>query len=114
MEMGVALLLFALGAILAFAVRITTPVINLQIAGWVLMAISVIGAYLSRRNPMWVRKVIVVPRRRRLARIREVDQAVYPPYVKENPHAIVSDIDVVEPGDTTIEKMVAEHLAEEK
>ncbi len=113
MELGVALLLFAVGAIFAFAVRVSTPVINLHIVGYVLMAISVVGAYLARRGPTWVRRVIVIPRRRRLARIEEVDQTAYPPYVKENPNALPGKVEIVQPGDTSVEKMVLEHLADD-
>jgi hypothetical protein len=114
MEVGVALLLFALGAILAFAVRISSPILNLHVAGYVLMAISVVGIYLSRRRPTWVRRVIVVPRRRRLARVDEVDQAAYPPFVQENPNAApAGQVEVVQPGDTSVEKMVLEHLSDD-
>ncbi len=88
MELGVALLLFAVGAIFAFAVRVSTPVINLHIVGYVLMAISVVGAYLARRGPTWVRRVIV-------------------------PNALPGRVEIVQPGDTSVEKMVLEHLADD-
>jgi len=113
-EMGVPLLLFALGAILAFAVRVTTPVINLQMTGLVLMAISVLGIIMSKRSSTWVRRVIIVPRRRKLSRVEEVDQATYPPYVKENPYASFDQTGTVKPGDTSVERMVAEHMAEDR
>jgi hypothetical protein len=117
MEIGAALAMFAVGAILTFAVNVHTQVLNLHIVGVILMIISAVGSYLSRRGNTWVHKVIVGRPGRRLRRpatLEEIDEAIYPPYVKENPHAIPGAVvePVIEPGDTTVAKLVAERLAE--
>jgi hypothetical protein len=117
MEIGVALAIFALGAILTFAVRVSSPVLNLHVVGFILMGIALVGIYLSRRGHTWVHKVIVSPRRsRRRTGVDRLTEEIYPPYVKENPNAIHEAVvePVVEPGDTTVAKLVAERLAEEE
>jgi len=117
MEIPVALMLFALGAILTFAVRVNAPALNLHIVGVILMAVAAAGIYFSRRGNAWVRKVVVLPRRRRRSsRGDEILEAIYPPYVQENPHAVERTViePVVEPGDTTVARVVAERLAKEK
>jgi hypothetical protein len=43
MKTGTGLAVIAIGAILAFAVTANTSVINLNVAGWVLMIVGVIG-----------------------------------------------------------------------
>jgi hypothetical protein len=44
MRLGVALFLFAVGAILAFAVKVEpTAALNLNTVGWILMLVGVIG-----------------------------------------------------------------------
>ena len=47
--MGVAtsLLVVAAGAILAFAVNVTTSGVDLQVVGWILMAVGAVGLVLS-------------------------------------------------------------------
>lgn len=114
MEIPVALVLFAFGAILTFAVRVDSPALNLHIVGVILMAVAAAGIYFSRRGNAWVRKIVVMPRRRRRARFDDIEETIYPPYVKDNPHAIPGAVvePVVEPGDTTIAKLAAERLAE--
>src|SRR5215472_5286057 len=106
MDVPVALMMFALGAILTFAVKVDTPALNLHIVGIILMAVSIVGIYFSRRGRAWVRRIVLVPRRRRRAPAdRVLEDALYPPYVKENPHAIPGTVvvdPVVEPGDTTV------------
>jgi hypothetical protein len=120
MEIPVALVMFAFGAILTFAVRVNSPALNLHIVGIILMAVAAAGIYFSRRGSTWVRKIVVMPRRRGRGRTspgyEEVQDAVFPPYVKENPHAIPGAAveTLVEPGDTTVAKFVAERLAEEE
>jgi hypothetical protein len=122
MEIPVALLLFALGAILTFAVRVNAPALNLHIVGVILMAVAAAGIYFSRRGNAWVRKVVVLPgrrlprRRRRSSRGDEILEAIYPPYVQANPHAVEGTViePVIEPGDTTVAKLVAERLAEKE
>jgi hypothetical protein len=115
MDLPVALMMFAIGAILTFAVRVNTPALNLHIVGIILMGVSAVGMYFSRRGRAWVRKIVVMPgRRRRVPAGRVLEDALYPPYVTENPHAIPGTVaePVVEPGDTTVAKLAAERLAE--
>jgi uncharacterized membrane protein YeaQ/YmgE (transglycosylase-associated protein family) len=50
MKTGTGLAVIAIGAILAFAVTANTSVINLNVAGWVLMIIGVIGLAIPRRG----------------------------------------------------------------
>lgn len=115
MEIPVALVLFALGAILTFAVRVNAPALNLHIVGVILMLVAAAGIYFSRRGNAWVRKIVVMPgRRRRMTSDTLLEDALYPPYVKENPNALPGAVvgPVVEPGDTTVAKLAAERLAE--
>jgi hypothetical protein len=116
MDIPVALMMFAIGAILTFAVRVNAPALNLHIVGIILMIVAAAGMYFSRRGRAWVRKVVVIPRRRRrgVARDQVLEDALYPPFVTENPHAIPGAVvePVVEPGDTTVAKLAAERLAE--
>ena len=120
MEIGAALAIFAVEAILTFAVNVHTQVLNLHIVGVILMIISAVGSYLSRRRrpahpaPRAAHDYLVHPRVAAPATLEEIGEAIYPPYVKENPHAIPGAVvePVVEPGDTTVAKLVAERLAE--
>jgi len=50
MKTGTGLALVAIGAILAFAVTANTSFLNLNIAGWVLMVIGVLGLAILRRG----------------------------------------------------------------
>ena len=47
MDIGVSLFLIAVGAILAFAVDVELSGIDLNIVGWILIAIGVVGLLLS-------------------------------------------------------------------
>ena len=47
MGIGVSLILIAAGAILAFAVHVTTSGVNLHTIGWILIAVGAVGALLS-------------------------------------------------------------------
>src|SRR5260370_37177308 len=89
MEIPVALMLFAFGAILTFAVKVNAPALNLHIVGVILMAVAAAGIYFSRRGNASVRKAVVLPRRRRRSPPGdETLQAIYPPHVQENPPAV--------------------------
>ncbi len=115
MEFPVALMMFAVGAILTFAVHVDTPALDLHVVGVILMAVAVVGMYFSRRGRAWVRKIVVMPGRRGRTRSGTLaEDALYPPYVKDNPNAIPGTViePVVEPGDTTVAKLAAERLAE--
>jgi Na+/proline symporter len=47
MGIGVALILIAVGAILAFAVNAEVSGLEIQTIGWILLAVGIIGALLS-------------------------------------------------------------------
>ena len=47
MGLGVSLILIAVGAILAWAVDVTTSGVNLNTVGYILMAVGIAGALLS-------------------------------------------------------------------
>jgi hypothetical protein len=46
-DIGASLFLIALGAIFAFAVTVDLPGIDIQIIGWILMVVGVVGMLLS-------------------------------------------------------------------
>jgi hypothetical protein len=56
MKTATALTLVAIGAILAFAVRWEPRLLNLDVAGWVLMVVGSIGLVVPRRRYGWLRK----------------------------------------------------------
>jgi hypothetical protein len=80
------LLLVALGAILAFAVRGHPGWLNIQIVGWVIMLTGVAGMLLPRRGYGWLRRRMVL-RRGPGGRpvVNRVEEKHYPPYVMLNP-----------------------------
>jgi hypothetical protein len=65
MKTATGLTLVAIGAILAFAVTAHPHFLNLQIAGWVILVIGLIGLFVPRRGYGWVRSRVVVRRRPR-------------------------------------------------
>jgi hypothetical protein len=60
MRLGTAIVLIALGAILAFAVHVQLSGIDLQVVGWILMVVGAIG--------LVVELAVWGPRRRRVTR----------------------------------------------
>ena len=63
MKTATGLTLIAIGAILAFAVTAHPHFLNLQIAGWVILVIGLIGLFVPRSGYGWVRSRVVVRRR---------------------------------------------------
>jgi hypothetical protein len=47
MGIGVSLLLIAVGAVLAFAVHVSTSGFNVHTVGWILLIVGAVGALLS-------------------------------------------------------------------
>ncbi|TKJ20208.1 DUF6458 family protein [Blastococcus sp. CCUG 61487] len=47
MRLGTAIVLLALGAILAFAVDVAVSGVDLQVVGWILMAVGALGIVLE-------------------------------------------------------------------
>ncbi len=84
MKTGVGLGLIAFGAILAFAVRANTSVLNLHTAGWVLMIVGVIGIAIPRRGYGWVGRRVITRQTRWRPRGR-VEEVTYPTHASRNP-----------------------------
>jgi hypothetical protein len=83
MKTGTGLALIAVGAILAFAVNASSSVINLHVAGYVLMLIGIAGMAIPRRGYGWMgRRIFVRRTERQRGRVAEV---TYPPYMVRNP-----------------------------
>lgn len=60
MKTATGLALVAIGAILAFAVNAHPRVLNVQVVGWVLILIGLVGMFIPRRGYGWLRKRMVV------------------------------------------------------
>ena len=84
MKTGTGLAVIAIGAILAFAVTANTSVINLNVAGWVLMIVGVIGLAIPRRGYAWVGRRLLV-RQARWRPGRRIEEITYPTSVNRNP-----------------------------
>jgi len=78
----------AIGAILAFAVRLHLGFLNLQVAGLIVIAIGVAGMLLPGRGSEWLRRRIVLRRGARGQVVGHVDETHYPSYVMLNPEAL--------------------------
>jgi len=84
MKTGIGWALLCVGAILAFAVRGNTPVLNLHVAGWILMIVGLIGLVTPRRTYGWVGRRLLLRRTRAYPapRVEEID---VPAYSADNP-----------------------------
>jgi len=90
------LMLVALGAILAAAVRGRPSLLNIQVAGWVIMLTGVAGMVLPRRGHGWLRRRMVLrrgPHGRPV--VNRFEEAHHPPDVMLNPGTSAN-------GDTTV------------
>jgi hypothetical protein len=90
MRTGVGLLIIAVGAILAFAVRANTSFINLHTAGWVLMIIGLIGMLIPGRTYGRVGRKLLVKRTRQWPgdggpANETTEGRNIPPYITYNP-----------------------------
>jgi hypothetical protein len=103
MRMGASLALIGIGAILAFAVTANTSVFNLHTAGWVCIAIGIVGLYLRSRG--WVGKQILVRRTRSLRGGVVEEERDVPQYVRINPGTapVEAGLPVVPSIDDTVE-----------
>jgi hypothetical protein len=86
MRTATGLILVALGAILAFAVRGHPSWLNIQVVGWVILLTGVAGMALPRRGYGWLRRRMVL-RRGPGGRpvVNSVEEKRFPPYVMLNP-----------------------------
>jgi hypothetical protein len=87
MKTATGLTLIAVGAVLAFAVNGHPWFLNLQIVGWILMIIGVIGMVIPRRGYGWLRRQMVVRRTPEGRRALGAQEKRYPPYIMINPAA---------------------------
>jgi hypothetical protein len=62
MKTATGLFVIAVGAVLAFAVNGHPSFLNLQVVGWILMVLGVVGIVLPRRSVGWLRRQMVVKR----------------------------------------------------
>jgi hypothetical protein len=92
MRTATGLMLVALGAILAFAVRGHPSWLNIQVVGWVILLTGVAGMALPRRGYGWLRRRMVL-RRGPGGRpvVDRVEEKRYPPYVMLNPGSTMAD-----------------------
>jgi len=82
MKTGVGLALIAVGAIFAFAVTANNSVVNLNIVGWVLMIVGVIGILMPKSTYGWLGQRLAV---RRSYPSGRVQQTPVSPYSAQNP-----------------------------
>jgi ABC-type transport system involved in cytochrome bd biosynthesis fused ATPase/permease subunit len=85
------LTLLAIGAVLAFAVHGHPWFINLQVVGWIIMVVGLVGMFVPRSGYGWLRRQMVTrtgPDGRSRVSIR---QKRYPPYIMINPKAVAAE-----------------------
>jgi Domain of unknown function (DUF6458) len=91
MGFGASLAFIAIGAILAFATRFSISGIDVQMIGWILMGVGVVG--------MLVTFAYIRPRRRAgVAEVIEEEPAVYTTYPDETPPHVHTRRDTVDEG----------------
>jgi Domain of unknown function (DUF6458) len=87
MKTATGLTLIAIGAVLAFAVNGHPWFLNLQIVGWIIMVIGVIGLVIPRSGYGWLRRQVVTRRGPDGRQVVSVQQKRTPPYIMLNPAA---------------------------
>jgi hypothetical protein len=87
MKTATGLTLIAIGAVLAFAVNGHPWFLNLQIVGWIIMLIGVIGIFIPRSGFGWLRRQVVTRRGPDGRQVVSVQQKRNPPYIMLNPAA---------------------------
>jgi len=103
------LTVIAIGAILKFAVTAHPSLVNLQIAGVVMMATGAAGLFLPRRGEHgWLRRRTISRKGLRGAVVGRVDETRLPPYVMLYPAASAQENNGKQPGDLTMREAVAE------
>lgn len=60
MRTATGLTVIAVGAILAFAVTTSTPLVNVHIVGWVLILTGLAGIFVPRKGYGWLRRRMVL------------------------------------------------------
>jgi hypothetical protein len=85
MKIATGLTLIAIGAVLAFAVHGHPWFLNLQVCGWIVMAIGVAGLAIPRSGYGWLRRQMVIrhgPDGRQVVGMRQ--KRYPPPYIMIN------------------------------
>src|SRR5579859_7572887 len=124
MKTGASLTLIAIGAILAFAVTASPPYFNVQIAGYVLIVIGIVGLYLRQRG--WIGRQLTIRRTRPIRTVSVVRHVpedatgpadtvpmrpgIYGPSARET---VESETVVVEPPEAPAEQPESEVIEEE-
>ena len=85
MKTATGLFLMALGAVLAFAVNGHPWFLNLQVVGWILIALGAVGIFLPRRGYGWLRRQMVVKRGPDGRPVAWTRQRSNPPYMMIDP-----------------------------
>jgi Domain of unknown function (DUF6458) len=85
MKTATALVLMAVGAVLAFAVDLHFSFLNLQAAGWILILLGAAGLVLPRRGYGWLRRQLVMQRGTDGTPVASFRRRNVPPYLMINP-----------------------------
>ncbi len=80
MNIGVALAVMALGAILSFAVHGSPHGLDLHVVGFILMAVGAAGLYFRLNGFGPLRRVVVLPRRREITTTTTTTRGPAVPY----------------------------------
>jgi hypothetical protein len=97
MKTATGLMLVAIGAILAFAVKAHPSFLNLQVAGWVIIVVGLAGLLVPQRGYGWLRRRVVVRRTPGARPTTRVEETSAPGYVMLDP------VGTAEPDDTLAE-----------
>jgi uncharacterized protein YjeT (DUF2065 family) len=84
MRSGIGLAVIAVGAILTFAVRGDTSVLNVHVTGLVLIIVGILSIVMPRRGYGWVGRRLFV-RQARWRPGKRVEEVIYPTDVNRNP-----------------------------
>jgi hypothetical protein len=97
MRTATGLTLVAIGAILAFAVKAHPSFLDLQVAGWVIIAVGLAGLLVPQRGYGWLRRRVVVRRSSGGRPVTRVEETRAPGYVMLDP------VGTAEPAETIVE-----------
>ena len=97
MKTATGLTLVAIGAILAFAVKAHPHFLDLQVAGWVIIIIGLVGLFVPQRGYGWLRRRVVVRRTPGARPVTRVEETAAPGYVMLDP------VGTAEPEETLVE-----------
>ena len=85
MKTATALIVMAVGAVFAFAIDLHFSFLNLQAAGWILIAAGAAGLVVPRRGYGWLRRQLVMERGTDGAPVASFRRRNVPPYLMINP-----------------------------